>query len=118
MKFLKEIIKPVIKVIFENHGLEFQEFKHLIQSPRDTNVCDLCIPCFSLAKILKKQPIKIAEDIASEANEMTDENISINAVNGYVNFYSDTKWIFRTYSPIPIINDIWRIPGRLRIKIG
>jgi len=93
MKILKQIIEPVIKVIFQNYDLDFEKFEYLIQTPRDTNVCDLCIPCFSLAKIMKKQPMIIAEEIASKANEMIKENITINATNGYVNFYSDAKWL-------------------------
>ena len=98
MKILKQIIEPVIKVIFQNYDLDFEKFEYLIQTPRDTNVCDLCIPCFSLAKIMKKQPMIIAEEIASKANEMIKENITINATNGYVNFYSDAKWLAKKMS--------------------
>ena len=93
MKLLKKIIEPSIEIIFKNYNLEYNEYKHLIQIPRDTDVCDLCIPCFSLSKILKKSPIQIAEEIALNAKEIIKEDISINSINGYVNFYSDPKWL-------------------------
>ena len=93
MKLLKTIIEPAIKIVFQNYNLNYSDYQHLIQIPRDTNVCDLCIPCFSLAKIMKKDPIKIAEDISTKIKETINEDVEINAVNGYVNFYSDSKWL-------------------------
>jgi len=93
MKLLKKIIVPSLEIIFKNYNLEYNDYKHLIQIPRDTDVCDLCIPCFSLSKILKKSPIQIAEEIALKAKEIIKEDISINSINGYVNFYSDPKWL-------------------------
>ena len=53
MKFLIEKIKPFFNTVFENLGLNSKEYEFLIQIPRDTNVCDVCIPCFSLAKVMK-----------------------------------------------------------------
>ena len=52
MKLLKKFIEPAIEIVFQNFNLDYNEHQQLIQIPRDSNVCDLCIPCFSLAKII------------------------------------------------------------------
>jgi len=103
MKFLIEKIKPFFNTVFENLGLNSKEYEFLIQIPRDTNVCDVCIPCFSLAKVMKENPVKIAEKIANEFNLIIQKEINVKALNGYVNFSSDSKWIakkliFENYS--------------------
>ncbi len=93
MKKLNEIIKPIVKSIFQDYNLNFKDYEYLIQKPRDTNVCDTCIPCFSLAKILNETPIKIAEDISLKINKIIQEDIQVNAVNGYINFNVKPKWL-------------------------
>ena len=93
MKILKELIKPAIKHVFEELELNSEEIDDFIQSPRDTTVCDLCIPCFSLAKLLKKNPINIAEEITLKLKQQIIPEISIKNVNGYVNFNLDANWI-------------------------
>ncbi|MBJ24514.1 MAG: arginine--tRNA ligase [Euryarchaeota archaeon] len=95
MKILKELIKPAIKHVFEELELNSEEIDDFIQSPRDTTVCDLCIPCFSLAKLLKKNPINIAEEITLKLKKQIIPEISIKNVNGYVNFNLDANWIAR-----------------------
>ena len=93
MKLLKKIIEPAIKIVFQNYNLNFNDYQNLIQIPKDTNVCDLCIPCFSLAKVMKENPIKIAEELTIKIKEIINENVEINAVNGYVNFHSNSNWL-------------------------
>ena len=93
MKLLKKIIEPAIKIVFQNYNLNFNDYQNLIQIPKDTNVCDLCIPCFSLAKVMKENPIKIAEELSIKIKEIINENVEINAVNGYVNFHSNSNWL-------------------------
>lgn len=103
MKLLIDKIKPFFEKVFESLGLDSKEYEFLIQTPRDTNVCDVCIPCFSLAKIMKENPVKIAENIANEFNLLLQKEINVKALNGYVNFSSDSRWIaekllFENYS--------------------
>ncbi len=93
MKKLNKIIQPIVETAFLDYKINFKEHKHLIQKPRDTSVCDICIPCFSLAKILGESPIKIAEDVSVKINEMIGEDVEVNALNGYINFNVKTKWV-------------------------
>ena len=93
MKVLKNKIIPLIETVLQDYDLKIEKCEDLIQDPRDRNVCDICIPCFSLAKILKENPIKIAENISKKINELSGEDIEVKSLNGYVNFSSNPKWL-------------------------
>lgn len=58
----------------------------LIMETQDSAMGDLCIPCFSLAKVFKKSPALIAENLVGEIkkNEYIEK---AEALNGYLNFY-------------------------------
>lgn len=65
--------------------IEGSEVYSLIVTPPDTSLGDYAIPCFKFAKIMRKSPAIIAEELA--ANFKTDEVITkVIAVNGYLNF--------------------------------
>ncbi len=56
-----------------------------IALPPNTEMGDYALPCFKLAKILRKSPVQIAEDFKNSFE--TDDVISeVSAVNGYLNF--------------------------------
>ncbi len=55
-----------------------------LSAPKDPAMGDLCFPCFPMARVLRKAPKLIAEQVAGEISP--DEVIAeITAVNGYVN---------------------------------
>lgn len=65
--------------------IEESEVYSLIVTPPDTSLGDYAVPCFKFAKIMRKSPAIIAEELA--ANFKTDEVITkVIAVNGYLNF--------------------------------
>ena len=71
-------------------GVAKEELEGLIAVPPDTSMGDYALPCFKLAKVLRKSPALIAEDIA--ANYPLDGVVSeAKALNGYVNFRIDRK---------------------------
>ena len=52
---------------------------------------DVCLPCFPLAKELRKSPMQIANDVATEVSaQLTDNGIieRVEAVNGYLNIFT------------------------------
>lgn len=66
-------------------GLTANEIYSAVEIPPDTSLGDYALPCFKFAKVLRKPPVKIAEELASAYK--TDDIISeVNAVNGYLNF--------------------------------
>ncbi len=69
-------------------GIDNSEILELIAAPKDINMGDLCIPCFKLAKQMKKSPVVIAEEIAASVLK-SDMIESVSAVAGFVNFKFD-----------------------------
>lgn len=79
----RQIIIDSIKSDFDK-----AELLSLVAVPKDTAMADLCIPCFKLAKVLKKSPMAIAEQIAASVDK-GDMIASVEAVAGFVNFKFD-----------------------------
>lgn len=67
-------------------NIENVDFNKLITKNLDQSNGDYSIACFSLAKMLRKSPIQIAEEIKQncKSNELIEK---IETINGYVNFY-------------------------------
>ncbi|MBQ3234827.1 MAG: arginine--tRNA ligase [Clostridia bacterium] len=66
-------------------GVSKEELTSLIVTPPDNSMGDFALPCFRFAKVLRKAPAIIAEELAS--NYQTDSVIvKVTAVNGYLNF--------------------------------
>ena len=66
-------------------GLTESETASFIEVPPTTEMGDYALPCFKLAKIMRKSPVAIAQGLADEFQ--TDSVISqVSAVNGYLNF--------------------------------
>ena len=81
--------KPqLISLLAEKTPLESDELEKLITIPNEKDKGNFSLPCFILAKKLKKNPKVIAEEIASTL-ELGDDFEKVEALNGYLNFYLD-----------------------------
>ena len=72
-------------------GVSKEELYELISLPPNTEMGDYALPCFKFAKIMRKSPVMIAEElkngIMSNIIPTSDKVISeVTAVNGYLNF--------------------------------
>ena len=77
----KKYIAEKIKV----EGMSQDELYELISLPPNTEMGDYALPCFKLAKLLRKSPVMIAETLKTTI--ATDDVLSeVSAVNGYLNF--------------------------------
>ena len=71
-------------------GVSREEIEESISVPPDAGLGDYALPCFKFAKILRKPPVRIAEELA--AAFPGDGVISgAEAVNGYLNFKIDRR---------------------------
>ena len=66
-------------------GVSETEIYDLIALPPTTEMGDYALPCFKFAKVLRKSPVMIAEELKNsfETDEIVNE---VSAVNGYLNF--------------------------------
>lgn len=66
-------------------GVTKEEIYDLIALPPTSDMGDYALPCFKFAKLLRKSPVAIAEELKNSFE--TDDVISeVSAVNGYLNF--------------------------------
>ena len=66
-------------------GVAQEEIAALLAVPPDSAMGDFALPCFRFAKVLKKSPVIIAQELAKTI--APDEVVAeVSAVNGYLNF--------------------------------
>lgn len=86
----KKYIADKIKV----DGVSADEIYSSIALPPNSQMGDYALPCFRFAKVLRKSPAAIAQELASGLSP--DEVISdISAVNGYLNFSINKEGLAR-----------------------
>ncbi len=85
----KHLIANKIHDIVPN--LEQEVVLYLLETPKNSDMGDLAFPAFSLAKILRQAPQKIASDIADKIDKTSFEKVE--AVGPYINFFLDKSKI-------------------------
>lgn len=84
---MKDLLCEVIAAEITN--VSAQDISELLEVPPEKEMGDLALPCFEFAKILRKSPHKIAEELAEkircQKSELGIERVQ--AINGYLNFY-------------------------------
>ncbi len=89
--FKKNIGEKISKVT----KLDVEEIISYIEVPPNPDMGDYAFPCFKLAKIFKKSPQVIAEEL--KENIKLDENIEkVEIVGGYLNFYINKLLLTKT----------------------
>ena len=87
--FKDKIAEEISKVL----ELTKEDLKDYIEIPKDTKMGDYALPCFKLAKEMKKSPVIIANEI-KEKIEMPNQYISkIEAVNGFLNIFINNEML-------------------------
>lgn len=75
-----------------NGLLGAEELDLLLEIPSDDKWGDFALPCFALAKKLRKSPTAIAQELV---DKIADKSIiyKAQAVSGYLNFFINRKWL-------------------------
>ncbi len=82
-------------------GVSKAELYELLALPPNLEMGDYALPCFKFAKLMRKSPVMIAEElknsIMSDEAIMSDKVLSeVSAVNGYLNFKINKDGFVRT----------------------
>ncbi len=93
MKDFKLIVSEALKNQVKDLSLE--EIVSLIEIPPNKEMGDYAFPCFKLAKVYKKSPNMIAEDLSQQINT-TDEISKVVNLGGYVNFFINKSSLAKT----------------------
>jgi arginyl-tRNA synthetase len=88
MSDIKNNISKTISDFIASKGFELspEEASALFETPSDSKLGDLALPCFKLSKVLRNRPDAIASELAS-LFENADGIEKAEAVGGYLNFF-------------------------------
>ena len=82
--------KLIAKILAREVKLPLSQIESLIEIPPQEELGDYAFPCFSLAKIEKKSPLLIAEEL-KEKLKLPKEISNTESKAGYLNFFIDKK---------------------------
>ena len=108
--------EEIADIVAKATGIENEEIKSYIEVPKDVKNGDYAFPCFRLAKVLKKAPLVIAQEIKEKIEFEGIKNDSIKQIEiagGYINFYINKNIITQN-----VINEIANEKEYGRSKIG
>ena len=83
INFKEEVIKIISGIV---EGIDREEIEFLVETPPSYDMGDYAFPCFKLAKVFRKAPNLIAEEVANEIGE-NEFFEKIQNVGPYVNFF-------------------------------
>ena len=81
--------EQLIDILAENiQELEKEEIASALEIPKKSDMGDFAFPCFKLAKIYRKAPNMIAEELTGKILEKNYDIFSrVENVGGYINFF-------------------------------
>ena len=86
MKDFKKLVADKIHSVNEiKENMDLDDVYESVEIPTDSKMGDYAFPCFKLAKVFKKAPQKIAEELKDKLKD-SDEFESVENLNGYLNF--------------------------------
>ncbi len=92
LEVLKMKYKQVFaEILFEalDHENQVKELEVLIEKPKNHQHGDLAFPCFTLAKVKRKSPTSIAQELSGKIQSPTIEKVEV--VGAYINIFLNKK---------------------------
>lgn len=92
MQVLLDEIQDDISAVMSDLGIPEKLWSNVLGPSREFAQGDLTMPCFPFAKILKKAPNQVADEIADKLSGSIS-NADVLSTNGYVNFKASAQWL-------------------------
>lgn len=89
--FKEKIAEEISKKI----DITKEELKEYLEIPKDTKMGDYALPCFKLAKQMKKSPVDIANGIKAEIEVPNTYISKIDAINGFLNIFINNEILIK-----------------------
>ena len=92
INFKEKIAESISKVT----NISKEELENYIEKPKDNRMGDFALPCFKLAKEMKKAPMQIANEIKEEIEVPTEYIKNIEVVNGFLNIFINSETLIKS----------------------
>lgn len=89
MYFKKELAEILFEVL--KGEIPVQDLERLIEKPKNSEHGDLAFPCFTLAKLKKKAPSQIAQELSGKIQ--SDTFVKVEVVGAYLNVFLNKKLV-------------------------
>ena len=91
INFKEKIAESISKVT----NISKEELENYIEKPKDNKMGDFALPCFKLAKEMKKPPMQIANEIKEKIEVPTEYIKNIEVVNGFLNIFINNETLIK-----------------------
>ncbi len=93
MRDLVDALRSHLDAAMSELGLAREDWEGLLAGSTDSAFADVAMPCHSLARVLRKAPVAIADDVVDLLGSSTAGLCSVSSVNGFLNFTADEEWL-------------------------
>jgi arginyl-tRNA synthetase len=89
MKYKQEFAEKLFEAL--DQDIPVKELEMLIEKPKNQQHGDLAFPCFTLAKVKRKSPTSIAQELSEKIQSPTIEKVEV--VGAYINIFLNKKLV-------------------------
>ena len=93
MRDLVDAIHPLLKAVMSDLDVSEEDWSWLLAGSTVSDFADVAMPCHSLARVLRKSPAAIAEDVLAGLGSSAAGICTVSSVNGFLNFTADSEWL-------------------------
>ena len=87
--------EKIAEAISKKIDITKEELKEYLEIPKDSKMGDYALPCFKLAKQMRKSPVDIANGIKEEIEVPNTYISKIDAINGFLNIFINNEMLVK-----------------------